>query len=147
MADALSVRGESSSHSIRLVRSKTRAPRLSSESMDKVTLQKLTPLDDDEAEKLTSKLNKNLVSLFLEQKTQSTLYFALFRSMDSRRRGVVTFEEFLDMVRIGLRVSKDFAKDSAIGGLWKRVDKKSSGAMPVAGFIKCVVSWKNSGPC
>ena len=102
--------------------------------VDKITLQKLTPLDDEEAEQLTNKLNKRLVSLFLEARTQSALYFALFRSMDARRRGVVSLDEFVDMVKIGLRFSNE--KNSAIGSLWKRVDTKSSGVLPVAGFIK-----------
>ena len=49
------------------------------------------PASQEEATKVVGTLNRKAAALYLEARSQSDLYFAIFRRVDSNRRGCISF--------------------------------------------------------
>lgn len=102
------------------------------------------PADGEEASRLSRRLNKAAAAIFLEARSQSELFFALFRRVDTRHRGCISYDEFHDMVRVLLDISPKIMSDEQCGSLWKWVDKRMT-SMSTASFLKMMRAGGRSG--
>ena len=78
-------------------------------SESKRKLKGTAPLSEEAAAALAGDINKSLVLIYPEARTER-LYFDFFRSIEQRERGVISFDEFMEAVRLGLRCKIDDAR-------------------------------------
>ena len=99
----------------------------------------------EDAAALSRKLNKAAAALYIEARSPNEVYFDLFRRVDMRRRGVISFEELYDLIRVLLQVPESRVSDEQIGSLWKWMDKRATATsfVPKAGILKMMrLGWK-----
>lgn len=121
--------------------------RLHGSPANKAALHSVEPESEEAAARLSRDLNRAVASLNLDDPRKNmpavpsprpshSVYLKLFRRMDQRHRGCIDYDQFVDMVRDGLRISEDRMSDEQVAGLWRRGDVSASGVMATAGFVK-----------
>lgn len=90
---------------------------------------------EHEVAEIACRLNAGVAFLFPEGRGQS-IFFKLFRQMDSDDSGLVSYHELLKMVRDQLHLDARQISDGEIQGLWRALDADESGSIAAGQFIK-----------
>jgi len=89
----------------------------------------VSPLSRDELTSFSSQLNQKFASLFLpsEQSWYHPPWFKHFKAVDTDGSGRISFDEFREMLRGSLQMSRKELPESRLQQAWKALDEDESG--------------------
>jgi hypothetical protein len=94
-----------------------------------------TAADSEDATATAELLNSALVALYPEAKAPSSVYFRLFRRIDECGRGLIEYNDFVDMVRIALSISTRTVNDRELRAFWVVADPSRTGTCSLGSFV------------
>lgn len=89
--------------------------------------QKQQPATDAEVQELSALLNIAQKRVIPRHQTQS--WFKLFRHIDSDRSGVISYGEFVEMVRKLLKLSAQKLPNARLQAVWRKLDTSGDGLL------------------
>lgn len=122
-------------------RNKARAVALRAESAAEtgkdlsIKLKGVRPSPEAKVEQLSMALNVSMCHLYPQARSQAS-YFNLFRKMDKDGSGLISYYEFLRMVRDTLKVTPSMMSEAEVQAMWRWVDEDASGTVGAGEFLK-----------
>ena len=101
----------------------------------KAKLCAIVPASDAEVTNLAVQLNRAMCHLFPNSRSQAS-YFSLFRMLDKDKSGLMSFYEFIRMIREPLRLSAARMSQVKVEAMWRWVDRDASGLIAAGEFLR-----------
>jgi len=85
-----------------------------------------------ERDQIATMLNQRMIEIFIDPQARS--WYKLFCHMDDDLSGKVSFNEFEDMIRNELHVSKEKVSEDMLKAVWRALDEDNSGQISCGEF-------------
>lgn len=100
-----------------------------------IKLKHVRPAKDDLVIKLSMNLNVAMCHLYPQSRSQAS-YFNLFRKMDKDGSGMISYYEFLKMIRETLKIHESQMGEHEVEAMWRWIDEDASGMVGAGEFLR-----------
>lgn len=93
------------------------------------------PANEREVTQLSMALNAAMCHIYPQSRSQAS-YFNLFRFMDKDGSGLISYYEFLRMIRDQLKLPESRFPEAQVEAMWRWVDEDASGMIGAGEFLR-----------